>query len=388
MNAQPTDGTTQAFRTWVDQVLKPRAMSRMINATRFDAAMAQVEFLPDVIERQEKQKEFVIPIWEYLDIVVSEERIRNGRQALRRHRDLFITLEKRFGVEPEIIAAIWGIESGYGVNRGSFNVLSALATLAWCGRRATFFEDELISALRLLQARHVTPDRMVGSWAGAMGHGQFLPSSLLNFAVDVDGDGRADIWGDKPDDALASIANYLEKHQWRQGQPWGYEVILPEGFDHSLTSLDYALSAADWHDLGVRVSAGGRLPDYGSGSILLPGGAQGAALMVLRNFNVLLRYNRSEAYAIGVGHLADRIGGGRAFSASWPLDDTLLSRDEVSELQVRLTENGYDTQGVDGLRGPNTNRAVRQFQADAGLIADGFITDALLTRLREMKGKP
>lgn len=378
-----TSNSETGFRTWIDQTLKPRAMGRMIGASVFDAAMADVAFLPEVLERQSNQKEFVIPIWEYLDIVASEDRIRNGRQALRKHRDLFNRIEQRFGVEPEIIAAIWGLESGYGVNRGTFTAISALATLAWRGRRTAFFEEELIAALRIIQAGHIDAPRMASSWAGAMGHGQFIPSSFLDFALDFDGDGRTDIWGDRPDDALASIANYLKKHIWRRGQPWGYEVQLPEDFDYRLTGLEQVLSTEEWHEAGVRVGEGGRLPDYGPGSIVLPGGARGVALMVLRNFHVLLRYNRAEAYAIGVGHLADRIAGGRGFTATWPLDDTMLTRDEVREVQTRLTALGFDTQSVDGMRGPNTTRALRAFQAKEGLVADGFLTVTMLDELRK-----
>jgi membrane-bound lytic murein transglycosylase B len=363
-------------------MVRPKALGRMIRPQTFDSAMASAEFLPDIIERQQNQKEFLLPIWEYLDIAVSDERVRNGRSAMRKWRDLFIRIEQRFGVEPEVVAAIWGLETGYGIVRGSYNALSALATLAWRGARPAFFEDELIAALRIVQAGHVTPDRMMGSWAGAMGHGQFMPSSFLDFAVDFDGDNRRDIWADDPTDAVASIANYLAKHGWRRGQPWGYEVELPEDFDYAMIGLDQAHPTATWEDLGVTSTVAQRLPDYGVGSILLPAGHRGAAFMVLRNTHALLRYNHSEFYALGIGLLSDRIGGGRCLVGKWPEDERVLDRAEVREVQLRLTDLGYPTQGVDGLRGPNTTRAARSFQVAEGLVPDGALSLELLEILR------
>lgn len=375
------------FRDWMARVIKPRALGRMIQAKVFETAMESARFLPEVIDRQMNQSEFVLPIWEYLEIAASEERVRNGRTALRKRRDLFIDIERRFGVEPEVVAAIWGLESGYGVVRGTVPVLSALSTLAWRGNRQSFFEDELLAALRILQAGHTTPDKMVGSWAGAMGHGQFMPSSFLNFAVDFDGDGRKDIWSSDPSDAVASIANYLAKYGWRRGQPWGYEVKLPEAFDYALVGMDQAHGTTFWQDSGVRTISGDRLPDYGAGSILLPAGASGAAVMLLRNAHTLLRYNNAEAYVLGVGVLADRIGGHKGLVQAWPVSDRVLARAEVREAQDLLTTFGYPTLGVDGLRGPNTVRAVRAFQSAQGLRPDGYLSGAVLDLLRDLKGQ-
>ncbi|MEC7761170.1 MAG: lytic murein transglycosylase [Pseudomonadota bacterium] len=375
------------FRDWIARVVKPRALGRMIQDRVFESAMQTARFLPEVIDRQLNQSEFVLPIWEYLEIAASEERVRNGRTALRKRRELFIDIERRFGVEPEIIVAIWGLETGYGVVRGSVPVLSALATHAWRGNRQSFFEDELVAALRILQSGHTTPDKMVGSWAGAMGHGQFMPSSFLNFAVDFDGDGRKDIWSADPTDALASIANYLSKHGWRRGQPWGYELTLPDTFDYELVGLDQAHSTAFWQERGVRTSSGDLLPDYGVGSILLPAGASGAAFMLLRNAHSLLRYNNAEAYVLGVGALADRIGGHKGLVQSWPVSDRVLNRSEVREAQEILTLLGFSTQGVDGLRGPNTVRAVRGFQAAQGWKPDGYLSGHVLDALRARKSQ-
>lgn len=370
------------FRTWIEQSLKPRALDLQIRARVFSRAMVGVDFLPDVLDRQENQKEFNLPIWEYLDISASDERVRNGRQQLRRHRELLNRIELAFGVESEVTAAIWGLETGYGTVRGDTPVLSALATLAFRGRRARYFEGELIAAMRLIQTMGCKPSDFVGSWAGALGHGQFMPSAVIGFGVDFDGDGRLQLCGEDPTDALASIANYLKKHGWKKGQPWGFEVRLPDGFDYSLAGLDQTLSSQQWSAMGLTVADGAPLPDYGPGSILLPAGAKGVALLVLRNFHVILRYNKAEAYAIGIGHLSDRILGSKPFAAGWPVLDPVLTQSDISEVQHLLTEAGYDTFGVDGFRGPNTLKAVRAWQVANGTVPDGYINADLLNALR------
>jgi peptidoglycan lytic transglycosylase B len=382
MGAQPQDIDRDAFFDWISRELKPRALDLQIRARVFSKAMANVDYLPDVLDRQANQKEFALPIWEYLDIAASDERARNGRQMLRRHRDLLNRIELAFSVDPEVITAIWGLETGYGVVRGTVPTLSALATLAFRGRRARYFEDELIAALRIVQTRGCPAESLVGSWAGALGHGQFMPSAVIDFAVDFDGDGRTDLCGDDPTDALASIGHYLKKHSWKKGQPWGFEVRLPEGFDYALSGTDQTLPSRDWAEMGVTGADGGPVPDYGAGSVLLPAGAGGIALLVLRNFHVITRYNKSEAYAIGIGHLSDRILGARPFRARWPGDDPVLSQGDIGEVQYLLTRAGFDTFGIDGMRGPNTLRAVRAWQSAEGLVPDGYITAELLARLR------
>ncbi len=371
-----------AFDTWIAEVLRPRAQEKLIRSDVFRRAMTDVAFLPDVVERQTSQKEFVLPIWEYLSIAASDERIRNGRQVLRRNRTLFNTIEQAFGVEPETISAIWGLETGYGVVMGTTPIIPALASLAFAGRRAAYFESELVAALRLVQLGKCRLDQMQGSWAGAMGHGQFMPSALLEFGVDLDGDGACDVVRKDPTDALASVANYLKKHGWRQGQPWGIEVGLPDGFDYARTGLDQSLPARDWAALGVTTIDGGKVPDYGPTSILLPAGAKGAALLVTRNFHVILRYNKAIAYAIGIGHLSDRLAGGKAFVADWPMGERELTSGDISEAQFLLSRAGFDTLGIDGMIGPNTTRAVRAYQTDRGLVADGHVGPGLLDALR------
>lgn len=382
MDREISVSNRDAFEIWIAEVLRPRAQEKLIRSDVFRRALADVDYLTEVLERQANQTEFNLPIWEYLSIAASDERIRNGRQMLRKHRTLFNAIEQAFGVEPEVISAIWGLETGYGVIKGDTPIIAALATLAFSGRRAAYFEGELIAALRLVQLGKCRIDQMNGSWAGALGHGQFMPSALLEFGVDLDGDGEIDICRDDPSDALASVANYLKKHGWRQGQPWGIEVRLPERFDYALTGLDQTLTAREWAARGVCTTDRGHLPDYGSSSIFLPAGARGAALLVTRNFHVILRYNKATAYAIGIGHLTDRLAGGKPFVADWPVDERELTRGDVSEAQYMLSRAGFDTLGIDGMIGPNTTRAARAYQVAHGLLADGHIGPALLEALR------
>lgn len=382
MIAVQQDSDRDAFFHWISDTLKPRALEQNIPARVFARSVEAIDFLPDVLDRQTSQTEFTRPIWEYLDIVASDSRIRQGRRMLRAHRDLLNRVENQFGVEPAVVCAIWGVETGFGTVRGAVPTLSALATLAFGGRRAGYFEAELIAAMRVIQSRNCKPADLVGSWAGALGHGQFMPSAMITYGVDFDGDGRENLCADDPTDALASIANYLTQHGWIKGQPWGLEVQLPPGFDMARTGRDQPLPSPEWAALGVTGANGGPVPDYGPGAILLPAGIKGAALLVLRNFEALTRYNRAEAYAIGVGHLSDRLLGARAFSAGWPTDTPPLPQSQVSEVQDRLTQAGFDTQGVDGLRGPNTARAVRAWQAANGLAPDGYLTEEMLERLR------
>jgi lytic murein transglycosylase len=301
---------------------------------------------------------------------------------LAQHADVLARIERRYGVEAEVVVAVWGLETAYGAMRGSSDLISAMATLAFEGRRRDFFEAELIAALRILQSGDVSPRQMVGSWAGAMGHTQFMPTSYLAHAVDFDGDGRRDIWSDNPVDALASTANYLRHFGWTTGQPWGVEVVLPQGFDYSLTGTGTKRDAGFWARQGVRLADGGRVPDHGPASILLPGGHRGVALMIFDNFRVIARYNPANAYVIGVGHLSDRIGGAGPFRASWPRDERSLSRAERQELQRHLAARGLHTGAVDGIIGPQTADSVRRFQASVGLVPDGHASLTVLERLR------
>jgi membrane-bound lytic murein transglycosylase B len=285
-------------------------------------------------------------------------------------------------VEAHIVAAVWGIESFYGTKRGTVPTISALATLAYEGRRAAFFEGQLIAALKILQRGEVSVQNMTGGWAGAMGHTQFIPTTYAAFAVDFRGDGRRDIWSDDPTDALASAAHYLSQSGWSYGQPWGVEVQLPQGFNPAIASGMRRRTTAEWAELGIRTATGGRLTDHGSGSVILPEAGSGPAFLVFRNYAVITRYNAAQKYVIGLGHLSDRIAGGDRLRAAFPPDQYgMLQADRIA-LQKRLTRLGYDCGSTDGVFGPKTRAAVKGFQLSRGLAADGKPSLALLSMLR------
>jgi len=373
-------GTEAGFQDWLT-AFRPRALAAGLSPATLEA-LDGLSFATTVVEKDRNQSEFTKPIWTYLDSAASDDRIAAGVKALERHRALFDRLETAYGVDREIVAAIWGLESAYGTFRGEIPTLQALASLAYDGRRGAFFEAQLIEALKIVQARHIPAAAMRGSWAGAMGHTQFMPSSFWTFAVDFDGDGRRDIWGDDPTDALASAAAYLAKSGWTRGMPWGMEVTLPPGFDYVQTTERVRKPVSDWQAMGVRRADGGDLPDHGLASVLLPAGHRGAAFLIFSNFQVIETYNKADAYVIGVGHLADRLTGGPPIRAGWPREDRALTRDERVELQRLLTEAGFDAGGVDGLMGPKTIAAVKAWQLAQGLVPDGYANPALLERLR------
>ncbi|MCK2184822.1 lytic murein transglycosylase [Halomonas getboli] len=347
--------------------------------TRIDA----LRYLPRVIELDRRQPEFVRPIWEYLDAAVSPTRVSTGRDRLDAHRQAARLAEARFGVPAEVLMAIWGVESSYGGYQGEVSTLDALATLAYDGRRRDFARGELLAALHILEAGDVPAERMVGSWAGAMGHPQFLPSSYLAHAVDGDGNGRRDIWGSVPD-ALSSIAAYLAEAGWRADEPWGTEVLLPAGFDYSLTGDTTRRSADDWAVAGVRPRVGESLPALGEAALIAPAGARGPAFLVGHNFRVIRRYNNATSYALAVATLGDAIAGRPGIQGDWPRDEPALKRTQVLELQRRLNARGHEVGEADGILGPNTRRGLRAFQREIGVTPDGFATLGLLERLREM----
>jgi len=370
------------FRAWIT-AFQTRARAAGISQTTLDQAFDGVQLDPRVLERDRNQAEFSRALWEYLDSAVSAERIANGRSQMAAHRETLARIEARYGVEAEVVVAVWGLESAYGAMRGGTDIIAAMASLAHDGRRRDFFEEQLIAALRILESGDTRPRSMTGSWAGAMGHTQFMPTSYLQFAQDFNSDGRRDIWGDDPADALASTAHYLAEHGWTHGQPWGLEVRLPDGFDYRLAGEQERIGAAFWNGQGVRLINGDPIPDHGPASILLPAGAGGVALVVYNNFRVIERYNPADAYVIAIGHLSDRIVGRPAFQAGWPRGDRALSFDERQELQQRLAAAGHYAERIDGIIGPNTIAAVRQFQARVGVTPDGYASLAVLLRLRQ-----
>lgn len=370
-----------SFEAW-RAGFRGRALAQGIRPAVFDAAFAGVGVNAEVMRLDSRQAEFTKPIWEYLDGAAAPARVESGR-AKRSQLDGTLTgIERRYGVDRGVVLAIWGMESNYGGNRGSIPVIESLATLAYEGRRQQFAEEQLVASLRILQSGDVDPSHMVGSWAGAMGHTQFMPTSYLASAVDYDGDGRRDIWSADPTDALASAANYLARNGWVRGQPWGVEVRLPQGFNYGSADQSNRRPVADWRARGVTRIDGATLPDYGPAAIIAPAGAQGPAFAVFQNFFVIKTYNNATSYAMGVGHLGDRIMGGGAIVGAWPRGERELSRTEKIELQERLIARGHDTGSTDGVIGPNTITAIRAFQSSEGLMPDGFATAALLARLR------
>ncbi|MEZ5796526.1 MAG: lytic murein transglycosylase [Paracoccaceae bacterium] len=363
---------------WV-AAYKGRAAGRGLSQATIDAAFRGAGFLPEVIEKDRNQTEFKRSTEDYLNIAASDERLALGRQKYAAWGGVLKGLQSRYGVDAQIIAAVWGLESFFGTRRGNVPVVSALSTLAYEGRRAAFFEDQLTAALKILQRGDTTAGQMTGSWAGAMGHTQFIPTSYLAFAVDHTGDGRADIWGEDPTDALASTAAYLSRSGWAAGLPWGMEVVLPAGFDGGLLGRGKGRSAADWQARGVRAASGRGLA---TGSIIAPGGIGGPAFLLTQNFNVILRYNNAENYALGVGHLSDRLAGAGPLSRSFGPDATGLTKAERQEIQRLLTAKGFDTGGADVVMGAKSAAAISAFQAARGLAVTGVASPELLALLR------
>jgi membrane-bound lytic murein transglycosylase B len=365
--------------------LWPQAHKRGVSRTTFEQATRGLEPELKIMELLDAQPEFTRPIWEYLDILVNEERIQKGRELVAQHRAVFDAVEKAYGVDRYVITAIWGIESKYGVAGGERPVLRSTATLACIGRRQDYFRDELLAALEILERGDVPATDLKGSWAGAFGPTQFMPTSFKRYAVDFDGDGRRDVVNSIPD-VIASTANNLKRTGWQPGATWGYEVALPAGFNFLLADRSIRKTLAEWEQLGVRRVGGKPYPRPSDQAYLIvPAGGAGPAFLVIGNFRVIMRYNPSEAYALAVGHLADRIRGGEPIVQAWPRHEAVLSRTERIEMQERLAALGFYRGTPDGRLGAATRAAVRDFQARAGLVPDGFATAALLDRLRRTR---
>ncbi|MCH2077465.1 MAG: lytic murein transglycosylase [Rhodobacteraceae bacterium] len=371
----------EAFQNWVASY-KRQAVARGVPQRVLDQAFRGVRYNEEVIEKDRNQAEFSLPIWDYLGRIVSDEQVRNGRVALRRHRRSLDAIEERYGVDKEVVVAVWGAETRYGETRGDISVVEATATLAFDGRRGRFFRSQLDETINILIRGDTTARNLKGSWAGAMGHTQFIPSSYRAYAVDFDGDGRRDIWANDPTDALASTAAYLKRFGWRKGQPVAVEVRLSKGADISLARRSFVLSPSQWAARGVTGFDGKPVPNYGQASLFLPAGTNGPAFLTFNNFRVVERYNAADAYVLAVGNLALRVGGARPVQGSWPVGSRPLKRAEIQELQERLTAAGFSTQGADGLIGPNTTNAIRQYQRARGLKVDGFASLDLLADLK------
>ena len=333
------------YDSWVAS-FRERAVSQGFSRDLLSAAFRGTGYLPGVVKRDRNQTEFKRTLEDYLSIAVSDERVSKGRAAYARHRSTLAAIERKYGVEAHVVTAIWGLESFFGERRGNVPVISATSTLAYDGRRGQLFEKQLIAALKILEGGHVAPRDLTGSWAGAMGHTQFIPTSYQAFAVDFAGDGRRDIWSEDPTDALASTAAYLQRNGWTRGTRWGREVT----------------GAA---------AAGALQPQPGGPSFAVTG-----------NFKAIKRYNNSDAYAIGVGHLADRIAGGAPLRGTFPPDANGLTKDDRVALQKRLTAKGFDTDGADGILGPKSQAAISAYQSSIGQPATGTPSQELLRGLK------
>lgn len=376
----PAPTEAQRFAAWRTE-FRATARAAGISEATLKAALDVAEFLPRTIELDRAQPEFTRSTWDYLDSAVSPTRVSNGQAKLAQVREQADAAAGKYGVPAPVLVAVWGMESNYGQNFGDVPVIDALATLAFEGRREAWARGELLAALKIIDQGDIDHDHMIGSWAGAMGQTQFMPSAFLARAVDADGDGRRDIWRSMPD-VLASTANYLHQAGWVAGEACAPEVKLHESFDVARADPSVRQDASLWNAEGVRLADGSPLPAMAEASILQPAGARGPAFLVGRNFRAVLRYNNATSYALGVCLLAQRIAGGAPVQAAWPRDQRALSRSEVKALQAALNQKGFATGQPDGLLGPATRGALRDWQRSVGLPADGFATAELLARLQ------
>lgn len=380
----------QDFMLWQSN-FRQFAQQRGINEATLNLAFRGLLTDKKVLRLDAYQPEFSRPIWEYMDSAVSPERIEQGRYVLKEYAPLLKKISDTYRVDAEYIVAIWGMESSYGQQLGNYSAIRSLATLAYQGReeRRDFWRNQLLAALRILQAGDMSINSLRGSWAGALGHTQFIPTTFEEFAVDFDGDGKRDLRESIPD-ALASTANYLSQSGWQQGQPWGTEVVLPVTFDWSETEPANWQALSYWMAQGVYRVDGSPLNAASTtrSAVIVPAGYRGPAFLSYPNFNVLLKYNNAISYALATGYLAERLKGGLDVQAAWPRHELALSRLEKAELQERLSAVGYSTDGIDGNIGPNTRAALRRWQADTGFPADGYATIDHLQLLREQTALP
>jgi len=360
----------------------PDAARRNITRENFDRFTASLT--PDlrIMDLMDAQPEFTKSVWDYLDILVSDARLAKGKEVLAKYKPQFDAMEKAYGVDRNIIAAFWGIESNYSTQIGDRSVLQSTATLSCIGRRQAYFKDEFLAALEILNHGDLTPEQMHGSWAGAFGATQFMPTVYKRYAVDADGDGRRDVVDD-PADVISSTANNLKKDGWQTGQPWGYEVSVPKDFNYMLADRSKPMTMAQWDHLGVKRATNQPYPHPADKAYLLaPAGSEGPSFLMLQNFRVILKYNPAEAYALAVGHFADRLRGGQPFVQPWPRQERELSKAERLELQQLLAQRGFYKGTPDGQFGGETRQALRSFQASIGAPADGFATANVLEQLR------
>ncbi len=374
-------GAAADFKNCLERMW-PDAAKRGVSRASFERFTAGLE--PDlrIMDLLDAQPEFTKAFWDYLDILLKDERIRRGQELLAQHRATFDAVEKQYAVDRHVLAAIWGVETNYSTIMGDRPVIRSVATIACVGRRQSYFKEEFLASLEILHRGDLTPEQLRGSWAGAFGPTQFMPTAFKRNAVDFDGDGRRDIVGSVADQ-IASTANMLKRDGWATGQPWGYEVVLPQNFNFLLADRGRNHTLAEWQHLGLRRADGQPFPRSADKAYLLvPGGARGPAFLMLNNFRVIMKYNPAEAYALAIGHMSDRLRGGGPFVQQWPRDERVLTRAERLELQQWLAQHGFDVGEPDGRLGAKTRAALRDFQQRAGLVPDGFASASVLERLR------
>ncbi len=368
-----------SFQDWL-RSFRLEALNQGIRPATLDTTLKGLRINPRIIELDRRQPEFTQTFWRYLLGRVTADRIRRGRELLKKHGPLMKRIEARYGVPPRFLVSFWGLESNFGDYTGKMPVIQSVATLAYNPRRRRFFTRELISALRIIQQGDMPPS-VQGSWAGAMGQTQFMPSTYLRYAVDGDGDGRRDLWGSFAD-IFASSSNFLSKIGWKRGETWGREVHLPDGFKFEQSGLKNRRKLADWQQLGVRRADGGDLPNIDrDAALILPAGYKGPAFLAYHNFRTIMNWNRSIYYAIAVGRLADRIIGKGALRAIPPTNDVPLSRAQVKTMQQRLSALGLDVGVADGVVGSQTRQAIKAFQRLAKMPPDGYPTLSLIEAL-------
>ncbi|MDR2208410.1 MAG: lytic murein transglycosylase [Azoarcus sp.] len=383
--APSVSASNRDFSACLDR-LRTQAAQRGISKAAFDTHVAQMEPDLSVLESLDAQPEFKTPIWDYLAALVDEERVGDGLAMLEQWRDVLQRAEERFGVDPATVVSVWGVESNFGRSLGKRPLLVSLGTLACMGRRQDYFRGEFFAALKIIDDGHIAAERLTGSWAGAFGQTQFMPSTFLRLAVDFDGDGRRDLVDSVPD-SLASTANFLQRGGWKSGESWGFEVKLPPGFDASVAGRRNKQPMSVWIGRGVKRANGEPLPADGLGrALLLPAGKDGPAFLVGKNFDVIYGYNAAESYALAIAHLSDRLRGGEGFRTPWPTDDPGISRAERRELQRLLIARGHDIGEADGMIGTRTRRAIAQEQKNLGVEPNGRAGLRILEALRSMAG--
>ncbi|MBD8010336.1 lytic murein transglycosylase [Acinetobacter sp. Sa1BUA6] len=371
--------------------LRSQAVAQGVSGSTYDRYTQNLTPDYSVIERLNYQPEFSTPIWDYLSGLVDEERVQLGRQKLQQHREVLNRISAVYGVPAETIVAVWGVESNFGDISGRYPLLQALGTLSCEGRRQSYFRGEFFTTMKLLQRGDVREEQLRGSWAGAFGHTQFMPSTYDELAVDFDGDGRRDLVSSIPD-ALASTANFLSKRGWQSGQPWGFEVKIPQGMSVSGEGRRNKKSLSNWLNQGVVRADGspliqGNLSQSSQAGLLAPAGPNGPVFLVFKNFDAIYSYNAAESYALAIAHLSDRLQGKGSFTATWPTDDPGTSRAERREIQQFLLNRGYDIGAVDGLIGDKTRQAIRQEQQRLGLSPTGRAGQQILRAFRNENAK-